>query len=299
MKGIIYKITNKVNGKSYIGQSRYTLEFRWKQHLHKKDKTYFHNAIKKYGPESFEMEVLEECEYKDLDAREIFYIAKFDTFNNGYNLTLGGDGNRRLDLDNKYDEIKELYLSGFSAYKIASLYGTERHSIQRILKSLGVKLKSNKLNINNQEFQELVRDYNSGYSLRELAKRYDCSSPGLKEFLLKKGVDLREKYSILDDIEAQEKLINDYLDGKKKLEEIEKEYHCSYKTILKILSLHGINKGKKRFKLSDKESLEAIKMINGGLPLKDVAKHFEIHKDTLRSLLKRYRVKLSDSIITP
>ena len=73
----------------------------------------------------------------------------------------------------------------------------------------------------------------------------------------------------------------------------------NYQTLLKILSLHGINKGKKKFKLSDKESLEAIKMINEGLSLKDVAKHFEIHKDTLKSLLKRYRVKLSDSIITP
>ena len=57
MKGIIYKITNKVNNKSYIGQTRYSLEFRWRQHQHKKDNTYFHNAIKKYGIEKALLDV--------------------------------------------------------------------------------------------------------------------------------------------------------------------------------------------------------------------------------------------------
>ena len=75
MKGIIYKITNKVSGKSYIGQTRYTIEFRWKQHQHKKDNTYFHNAIHKYGIENFSIEILEKCNIEDLNSREIFYIA--------------------------------------------------------------------------------------------------------------------------------------------------------------------------------------------------------------------------------
>ena len=105
MEGIIYKITNKVNGKSYIGQTRYTIEFRWRQHQHKKDKSYFHNAIHKYGVENFIVETIEECNVEDLNSREIFYIAKYNTFNDGYNLTIGGDGNRRLLLDDKYDEI--------------------------------------------------------------------------------------------------------------------------------------------------------------------------------------------------
>lgn len=134
MKGIIYKITNKVNGKSYIGQTRYTLEFRWRQHIHKKDNTYFHNAIKKYGFENFTLEILEECPVSNLNEREIFYIAKYNTFKDGYNLTIGGDGNRRLLLDNSYDEIKELYLSGFSSNKIATLYNVDKASIIKILR---------------------------------------------------------------------------------------------------------------------------------------------------------------------
>lgn len=292
MKGIIYKITNKVNGKSYIGQTRYTIEFRWRQHQHKKDNTYFHNAIHKYGIENFSIEVLEECDTKDLNSREIFYIAKYDTFNNGYNLTIGGDGNRRLLLDNSYDEIKELYLSGFSSNKIAELYKVDKASIVKILRSLNVKIRSNKLNINHQEFLELVQDYKSGYSLKELAKRYDCSSTGLKEYLIKKGIDLRNRYNILEDSESQEKMINDYLDNKLELRNILSKYHCSYNIFTKILSLHGIDKKGKgtHFKLNESECLEAIKMFNDGKKVKQIAERFKVNKSTIYSLFKRYHV---------
>lgn len=292
MEGIIYKITNKVNGKSYIGQTRYTIEFRWKQHQHKNDNTYFHNAIHKYGIENFSIEILEKCNIEDLNSREIFYIAKYDTFKNGYNLTIGGDGNRKLLLDDSYSEIKELYLSGFSSNKIATLYKVDKASIVKILKSLDVKIRSNKLNINHQEFLELVQDYQSGYSLRELSKRYDCSPTGLKEYLIRKGVNLRDRYNILEDDESQEKMINDYLDGHLKLSEIQSKYHCSYNTFTKILSLHGIDKKGKgtHFKLKDAECLEAIKMFNDGKTIKQIAERFEVNKNTIYSLFKRYHV---------
>lgn len=290
MKGIIYKITNKVNGKSYIGQTRYTVEFRWKQHQHKKDNTYFHNAIHKYGVDNFTVEILEECDIKDLDSREIFYIAKYNTFESGYNLTIGGDGKRKIISDNQYEEIKELYLSGFSSNKIATLYNVDKATILKILKILDVKLRKNNLNINNQEFLELVQDYQSGYSLKELSKRYDCSPPALKDLLLRKGVDLKNRYSILNDRESQDKLINDYLDGRMKLSEIQSKYHCSYATLLKILSLHGISKGKKHFKLTPDECLEAISLFNKGYKVQNIARHFEVDKCTIYSIFKRYHV---------
>lgn len=292
MKGIIYKITNKVNGKSYIGQTRYTIEFRLKQHQYKKDNTYFHNAIQKYGIENFDMKILEECNIEDLNSREIFYIAKYDTFKNGYNLTIGGDGNKRLLLDNSYSEIKELYLSGFSSNKIATLYKVDKASIIKILESLDVKIRSNKLNINHQEFLELVQDYQSGYSLKELSKRYDCSPVGLREYLIRKGIDLRNKYNILLDKESQENLIQDYLNRNLRLSEIQSKYHCSYNTFTKILSLHGIDRRGKgtHFKLKESECLEAIKMFNDSKSVKQIAERFRVNKSTIYSLFKRYHV---------
>ena len=290
MKGYIYKITNKVNGKSYIGQTRYTIEFRWRQHLHKKDNTYFHNAIRKYGADNFIVEKLEECNIEDLNEKEIYYIAKYNTFKDGYNLTIGGDGNRTLLLDDKYDEISALYLSGFSSNKIATLYKVDKASIVKILKQLGIKIRNNSLNINRQELEELIQDYQNGYSLRELAKRYNCSGPGLKEFLIKKGVDLRQKYSILEDTKSQESLIKDYTSSTIQLKDIQNKYHCSYATLLKVLSINGISKEKYSFKLSDKECLKVIEQFNSGKKIKDIAHSFKVDKATIYSLLKRYNV---------
>jgi len=88
---IIYKATNKTNGISYIGQTVQKLEERIKRHLNGR-KTYFCNALKKYGVDRFEWIILEECDSKEqMDEMEFHYIKQYDTYDNGYNLTYGGD----------------------------------------------------------------------------------------------------------------------------------------------------------------------------------------------------------------
>jgi len=93
---IIYKATNKKNEKSYIGQTKFDLNFRKKSHFveAKNDNLPFHNALLKYK-DLFIWEMLEECKTKDeLDEMEFHYIIQYNTlFPNGYNLTLGGEGN--------------------------------------------------------------------------------------------------------------------------------------------------------------------------------------------------------------
>lgn len=93
----IYKITNLINGKCYIGQSR-DINKRLNAHktsafdvLNHSYNNHFYKSIRKYGLENFSFEIIEECSIDQLNEREIYWIDKFNSFFNGYNLTFGGD----------------------------------------------------------------------------------------------------------------------------------------------------------------------------------------------------------------
>lgn len=93
---IVYKATNKINGKVYIGITTKTLKHRIS--IHKKDSktknTYFYKAIKKYGFDNFIWEEIDTASsIEELHDKEIYYIKHYDSFDNkekGYNTTSGG-----------------------------------------------------------------------------------------------------------------------------------------------------------------------------------------------------------------
>jgi len=92
---LIYKFTNKINGKSYIGFTCRGFELRMYEHVYlstKKSNFKFHQALKKYGIDNFNYEILENniLSRADANIREIYYIELFNTFRNGYNMTKGG-----------------------------------------------------------------------------------------------------------------------------------------------------------------------------------------------------------------
>jgi group I intron endonuclease len=94
---VIYKIENKKNGKCYIGQTTQKFEKRMSEHKHRalfqperSHKLYM--ALRKHGIDSFNYDVLCECGNRDdLDKMEVEYISQFNSFNRGYNMTVGGD----------------------------------------------------------------------------------------------------------------------------------------------------------------------------------------------------------------
>lgn len=139
----IYKITNLINGKIYIGQTTYTIKRRWEQHISasrtnpdKKDYNFLlHKAIRKYGENNFSIELLEEVpEEKDLSSREIYWINFYKSCileeeNNGYNMTYGGEGTSKI---NK-QEIYNLWNEGLGSIKISKITGHCISSIKKIL----------------------------------------------------------------------------------------------------------------------------------------------------------------------
>lgn len=98
-KGFIYKLTCKSSGKIYIGQTIQTVEERWKQHIrdaYSKIRSRcinLENAIKYYGKNNFDIEIIVETIQNDLDKLEYKYIKEYDCISpKGYNLREGGNG---------------------------------------------------------------------------------------------------------------------------------------------------------------------------------------------------------------
>lgn len=94
---LIYKATNKTNGKTYIGQTTTSLASRITSHVRearfgRRRKSAFHNALLKYGLDGFEIEIIETCDTIDLlNERERHWIATLNTISpNGYNIEPGG-----------------------------------------------------------------------------------------------------------------------------------------------------------------------------------------------------------------
>lgn len=93
----IYKITNIITGKVYVGQSVH-IESRVKEHKNpsnwiRESGKVLYRAFLKYGIENFTFEVVEECEAEKLSEREIYWISFFNSFADGYNMTSGGESN--------------------------------------------------------------------------------------------------------------------------------------------------------------------------------------------------------------
>lgn len=96
INGKIYKITNLINGKVYIGQTIVALNKRWKQHCNDKRAgrvSLIGQSIKRHGKENFTIEIVDLSDtYEDLNKKEIEYIKKFNSLSpSGYNLREGGN----------------------------------------------------------------------------------------------------------------------------------------------------------------------------------------------------------------
>lgn len=128
--GVIYKATNTINNKSYIGQTN-NLSRRKKEHLvaarqnKVEDYSIFHKSIRKYGEDSFVWSIVENCSDGEMNNRETYWIKELNTYiPNGYNMTYGGDDADALLKwqQNNPDKMKENALNGL---KYAQKYHQE------------------------------------------------------------------------------------------------------------------------------------------------------------------------------
>lgn len=96
-KWVVYKHTSKTSGKSYIGMTTRGIAERWKQHVsdaRRGSKLQFHCAIRKYGADDWDHEILHVCRDESIEELmhyERKFVVDYDTLNEGYNMTSGGE----------------------------------------------------------------------------------------------------------------------------------------------------------------------------------------------------------------
>lgn len=160
----IYRISNRINNKHYIGQSL-NIENRWKEHINNisiKDNSIY-RALRKYGIDNFEFKIIEECTEDMLNERERYWIEYYDSYNNGYNMTKGGESSKKLD----YDFLVSQYLLCGTTQKTAKKCGCHIHTVSNALKAYNITPNTNSLGINrpikqiDPETLETVTTYNS------------------------------------------------------------------------------------------------------------------------------------------
>ena len=164
MKGTLYVITNRVNGKQYIGKTYKTIEQRFKVYVQdskrersKERKLY--QAMNEFGAHNFYIQAIGQYEQSELEQKEIEYIYYYDTYENGYNETLGGDGKRYIKISD--EEFVKLYHELGTIKAVAKFTGHDAGWISTIIKASGIKVSQNgrrpvRVNELNVEFDDLV-----------------------------------------------------------------------------------------------------------------------------------------------
>ena len=194
--GLIYMATSP-SGKSYIGQTTKTLQERIKNHAKaaKQGSSYaFHNAIRKYGIENISFIILEDGVLDvNLNEREKYYIQKYNTYEEGYNLTIGGDGARKI-ID---DDILKLWEQGYNLREIAAQLETRPNTICNHVRDLLPKTEiqkrryesvSKKKSLPLEEQNFIYELWKQGCSMTELEKLCGHERHCISKALQKLGI---------------------------------------------------------------------------------------------------------------
>lgn len=205
--GLIYKFTNIINNKIYIGKSmKYRFNYRMHQHQYELGNTHFDRAKKKYGFENFKLEIVEDNIPKEkLSEREIYWIKYYDSFKNGYNSTSGGEGGNTY--ANKTEEEMKIIKSKISKAnsgknngiaknpelvrgKNNGMYGKKPHNAKTIYL----------LNIETNEIKEFDRAYK--------AANFLGFKSGSKITSMIKNKNIVNGYKVVESVETIERVDN-------------------------------------------------------------------------------------------
>jgi group I intron endonuclease len=171
---IIYKITNSINDKIYIGLTRRPLKERFRQHcwassngVEKKSK--IARAIRKYGKENFKIEEIEKCQsLQELGERERYWINFYDSRKNGYNILSGGISLTSDSFEEYLESLSEKGREDFLKHRAEVRQGKFLKSVKKTSEYIGVRKTAEKT------FQTILR-FQKRYYLKTLKSELEAA----------------------------------------------------------------------------------------------------------------------------
>ena len=167
----IYKIENDINGKLYIGQTSFPLEVRLQRHITDSRKGLINRplyaAMRKYGFEHFHISLIEEAD--NPNEREQFWINFYNTYKNGYNATIGGQGKAKIDKQ----EIYDIWVQNnkCSMLELSKITGHDNQWLGVIIKSMGGEVENGKYWARKKQGKTVLQlDKNT----EEIIAEYEC-----------------------------------------------------------------------------------------------------------------------------
>lgn len=261
----IYKITNLIDGKVYIGQT-VNYNKRKKRHLSSLENGNHHNehlqrAFDKYGEDSFKIELIKKCNIEELDKLERYYIKELDACNHdkGYNMMYGGQRYRNFtkEVRLKMSEAgKGRKFTNEHKKKISLAHKGRKLSQEHISKMSATKKKTkihcgeknpNAL-ISDSVAKKIIMDLLANMAVKDMANKYQVSSDVVYNIMYNKSYlhimpdvreELKNRISVLQDKKI-ETAINLYLQGHSQ-NEISKTLNISRNTLRKELKERNIN----------------------------------------------------------
>lgn len=168
----IYKITNQINNKVYIGKTEFSIEKRFKEHCadafrSRNEQRPLYAAMRKYGIENFNIEEIEKTDMPE--EREKYWIEYYQSFKNGYNATLGGDGKKYLD----YDLVIATYKAcNENCLHTAKKLSIDKGTVSRIVKEKGYNTHIGGINAKCIDMYDLDNQYIRSFTSSREAARF-------------------------------------------------------------------------------------------------------------------------------
>ena len=225
--GHIYKITNLINGKIYIGKTIKTPEKRWQEHIRKAKQftnRYLYDAMNHYGYDNFKIESIEECLNEELDKREIYWINYYDSYNKGYNMTLGGEGGDTWSKNNNKEKTSKKLSKALKGRKFTAEH---RKNISKALKG------KHYLTFTKQQLLDALLESDS---MEEVCERCGCKRKTVydrcKEYFNKTPREVRGKsFTPTSKIKIDKELLLQKINEDLTLEELASFFNVSRETI--------------------------------------------------------------------